>query len=102
VKVFLRTVKEFVYEDVCQHLLVVGELKGDCFSCKEIGIDYLTVKTCPKCSTDFRYISHRTSSGAKSSNFVNIAKRRPDLIYIEFDDMNKQKGKKQAEDFFSK
>jgi len=83
--IFLRTVKEFVYEEVCSHLLVVGELKGDCFNCKEIGIDYLTAKNCPKCKTEFKYISYRSSFGNKDSNFLNIV----------------LKGKKQAEEFFS-
>ena len=97
----MRTVKEFRLEDVCEHLLVVGELKGDCFHCREVGIDN-TAKVCPKCGNEFRYLSYRRPAITLNSQIINLLKKRPDLIYVEFDDIKKQKSKIQAKDFFSK
>jgi len=101
-KVILRTLREFEFDHVCKHLLVVGELKGDCFNCREVGIDYNSAKVCPKCSNEFHYISCRSQSSTLNSRIINLHKKRPDLSYIEFDDVRKQKGKKQAKDFFFK
>ena len=61
-KALIRSAKVFDLDDVCQHLLVVGDLTGDCFNCKELGLDYAKIKSCPKCNMEFRYITSRKSS----------------------------------------
>lgn len=85
---YLRTGREFDFDDVSKHLLVVGELTGDCFSCREVGIDYSREKYCPQCKTDFRYISYRKAAGSvTASQIAKICTRRPDLVYIEYADI---------------
>ena len=99
--IFLRTVREFDFEEVAGHLLVAGDLKGDCFSCREIGLDYLTVKQCPQCGIEFRYIASRQSKIAGITALSALLKKRPDLICIEFDDIMHFKNRERAKELFS-
>lgn len=96
---FIRVARELDFDDVCRHLLVAGELSGDCFSCREVGIDYSREKYCPKCRTDFRYISlrHSPATGARISR---IAQKRPDLLYVEYSDVKEIADKIRAKNFF--
>ena len=97
-KVLIRQVKEFDLDEVCNHLLVVGDLTGDCFSFNELGLDYSSVKNCPKCKTDFHYITSRRS---QESSLRNLYRKRPDLICIEFSDIKEHKNRQNAKGFFS-
>ena len=85
---YIRIAREFDYDEVSKHLLVVGELNGDCFSCRAIGIDYSREKYCPNCNTDFKYISYRKDKSAVSTgDIARLCQRRPDLIYVEYADI---------------
>ena len=92
---FIRVWKQFDIQDISEHLLIVGDLTGDCSKCGELGIDYSNVKACPKCKTTFKYISSRTREVRRINN------KRPDLIFIDFEDYKKAKGKIKARDLFS-
>ena len=92
---FIRVWKQFDIEDISGHLLLVGDLSGDCSKCRELGIDYSSVKACPKCETTFKYIASRTREVRR------IKDKRPDLIFIDFEDYKKAKGKIKARDLFS-
>lgn len=100
-KIFIRTIKEFDLDEACSHLLVVGDLTGDCFNCKELGLNYSTIKTCPKCKTEFRYITSRRHPNFSLKNLFNLHKKRPDLICIEFNDVKEHKNREKARDFLS-
>ena len=92
---FVRVWKEFDIQDVSQYLLVVGDVAGDCSKCRELGIDYSNAKFCPKCGTTFKYIASRTSE------IKRITRKRPDLIFIDFQDYKKALGKIKAQNLFS-
>ncbi|MBU1888084.1 MAG: hypothetical protein KKB46_02685 [Candidatus Omnitrophica bacterium] len=92
---FIRVWKEVDIEDVRQHLLIVGESKGDCSSCRALGIDYSSTKTCPNCNTVFKYVASRTREIKK------IKTKRPDLIFIDMEDYKKITGRLKAQDLFS-
>jgi len=92
---FIRVWQQFDLNDISEHLLIVGVSSGDCAKCRELGIDYSRAKTCPKCGTDFKYITTRTSEARKINN------KRPDLIFIEIEDYKKALGKMRARDIFS-
>lgn len=92
---FVRVWKEFDIQDISEHLLVVGDITGDCSKCRELGIDYSNAKSCPKCETHFKYIACRTREIKK------ITKKRPDLIFIDFEDYKKALGKIKARNLFS-
>ena len=92
---FIRVWKNVSVEDVTEHLLIVGIATGDCSRCRQLGIDYVLSKTCPKCGTDFRYIASR------SGEIKKIKEKRPDLIFIDFGDYKNVTGRKKAKDLFS-
>lgn len=92
----MRVWKEFDAADVSKHLLIVGLLTADCSNCRELGLDYSAVKTCPKCGVDFKYIASR------SKEIKKIKNRRPDLIFIDLEDYKKATGAIKAKDLFFK
>ena len=92
---FIRVWKEFDIQDISEHLLIVGDITGDCSKCRALGIDYSKAKACPKCETNFKYITSRTRETRRIKN------KRPDLIFIDFEDYKKATGKIKARDLFS-
>lgn len=92
---FIRVWKEFDLGDISEHLLIVGDVTGDCSKCRALGIDYSDAKECPECGTHFKYIATRTGHTPK------IKQRRPDLIFIDFDDYRKATGKLKARKLFA-
>lgn len=91
---FIRVWKEMELEDIEKHLLIVGASSGDCSNCKELGINYLTATSCPKCNTGFKYVASRLHEVRKISN------KRPDLIFIDLEDYKKAAGKIKAKKLF--
>lgn len=98
----IRTIKNFELDEVIKHLLVVGDLTGDCFNCKELGLDYLAIKSCPKCSTDFRFITSRKTNVSGIKPLAGLHKKRPDLVCIDFYDLKQHNDRQKAKDFLSK
>lgn len=90
----VRVWKELDIKDVSGHLLIVGSLTADCSNCRELGINYVTSKSCPKCGVDFKYIASRNKEVRK------IREKRPDLIFIEFEDYKKITGFIKAKNLF--
>lgn len=91
----IRVWKEMDILDIEKHLLIAGDVTGDCSSCRELGINYSSAKACPKCGNEFKYIASR------SHEIRKIKQRRPDLIFIDLDDYKKATGKIKARDIFS-
>ncbi len=88
----IRVWKELSAEDISKHLLIVGASAGDCSNCKELGISYATAKSCPNCKTQFKYICSRAGEIKK------IKQKRPDLIFIDFEDYKKSTGFSKAQE----
>lgn len=101
---YLRTFQPFNIEEVRQHLLIMGDLTGDCAACRALGIDGYTVKACPQCSTPFRYITGRRLETHPQERFHfarRMREKRPDLILIDYLDYTRVIGQKKARDFFA-
>ena len=99
----LRVWQTVDLDGVTKHLLIVGELTADCASCRELGINYQELKSCPQCKTDFRFITSRSATGGLRSSagaVKRIKDRRPDLTFIDYDDYKSITGKQSARDFF--
>ena len=86
----IRVWKEIDVSEIEKHLLIVGNVSGDCSNCRELGIDYISAKSCPKCASEFKYISTR------SFEIKKIKQKRPDLIFIDLEDYKKAAGKIKA------
>lgn len=103
VKKWLRTWVEIDLDDIQKHIVIAGELTSDCGVCKEIGLDFRTVTTCPNCGTLFKYTTSRTTSTSPNDRFAilrRLKERRPDLMFIDYDDYKKLTSKSKAEEFF--
>ncbi|MCM8775426.1 MAG: hypothetical protein NC930_03635 [Candidatus Omnitrophica bacterium] len=100
---FLRTYREYDLEDVQKHLLIMGDLTADCASCRNLGLDAGSVKNCPQCGTNFKYLTSRRLDQHPGERFQLVQRmreKRPDLIFIDYSDYMKSIGQKKARDFF--
>lgn len=102
-KEFIRVYREFDMDEVAKHLLIMGDLSGDCASCRCLGIDYYSAGMCPECGVPFKYVTSRRLEGNPGERF-QLARRmrdkRPDLTFIDYTDYQKLMGQKKARDFF--
>jgi len=97
----IRVWNKIDIKDVEQHLLVVGDLYGDCSSCKELGLDWTTVTDCSHCKTHFKYIALRSSKPhERLSEVQRIMTKRPDLMFVDYHDYQTMIGKDKAHRFF--
>ena len=56
---YIRIWQNCEIEGITKHLLIVGDITADCAACRELGVAYASVKSSPKCGTDFRFITSR-------------------------------------------
>lgn len=102
---FLRIWRGFDLDEVEKHLLILGDLTGDCASCRELGIHYQDAKECPRCKTSFKYVTSRrleTHPGERFQLASRLCDRRPDLAFIDYEDYKRTLGRKKAREFFEK
>ncbi len=103
-KAWLRTWQEKELSEIEKHLLIIGDALGDCAQCRELGLDYKSVKQCPNCKTSFRYITSRrfeTNPGERFHIVKRMNEMRNDLLWIDYDDYKKLTGRQKAREFFS-
>lgn len=101
-KEYLRTFKLFDFDEVKQHLLIMGDLKGDCAHCRALGID-LSAGTCPECGVPFKYATSRRLESHPGERFQfmrRLQERRPDLTFIDYADYSHFLGKQKVRDIF--
>ena len=100
---YLRVWQACDVQEISKSLLIVGDITADCAACRELGIEYATAKTCPKCGTTFRFIASRRTGrldGGRGATVKRIKDRRPDLTFIDYEDYKEITGKTQAREFF--
>ena len=92
-KGFVRVWKELDLLDVEKHLIVVGDLASECFSCHKID---LTAKTavCPACGAAFKYMGFRRH--LTMGYLKQVREELPHLVFIDFEDFKKAVGKHDA------
>jgi len=92
-------------EEVEKHLLILGDLTGDCAACRQLGISYLEARECPHCKTSFKYVTSRrleTHPGERFQIASRLRDKRPDLVFIDYEDYKRTQGRKKAREFFGK
>jgi len=99
-KAYIRVWRQEDVALIKQHLLVVGDVSGDCANCKHIGIDYRTSQTCPNCKTEFKYIASRSNVTDYGGIVHKIKNARPELVFIDFNDFKRMSEKNKAREFF--
>lgn len=98
-KDWLRVWKQFSVEEIQKSLIIVGDLTSDCANCKEVGLPVDKITTCPNCGITFRFVTSRQAAGNAPTRYRDvhrITSRRPDLIFIDYDDYKKLTGKSKA------
>ena len=101
---YLRTFKSYDLEEVRNHLLIAGDLSGDCAACRALGIDFYSATACPQCGTPFKYLASRRLESHAGERFHlarRLQEKRPDLILMDYSDYTKAIGHKKARDFFA-
>lgn len=101
---YLRTFKPYDIEEVRKHLLIMGDLSGDCGACRELGIDSYAAAQCPHCGAVFKYLTSRRLESHPGERFQwarKMHERRPSLILIDYTDYAKTISRKKARDFFA-
>ena len=93
---FLRIYKKFYFDEVKSHTLLYGVLSGSCSNCKALDIK-LDVTACPSCKNVFKYIAFM-NPGEHMPKMLKIAKERPDLIFMDYNDFKKVEGELRAKD----
>ena len=102
-KQLIRVWTEQDIEDIDKHLLIVGDVCGDCSICKELGLDFSAVNICPHCKTEFKYISSRNAATGTDRRFQEVRRiiaRRNDLVFVDYEDYKKASGSNKAKKFF--
>jgi hypothetical protein len=92
-RVWLRVWQEIDLKDVEKHLVVIGQLSGECFNCHQIGLDK-SLLICPNCNTKFKYIGFRTK--VDPSLVAKLKEKYPYITFIDFDDFKRASSKKAA------
>lgn len=98
-KDWMRCWKQFSVDEIKKSLIIIGDLTADCYACKEVGLRYDSIQTCPNCGVTFRFVSSRQAAGNAPTRYRDVQRitsRRPDLTFIDFDDFKKLTGKSQA------
>ncbi|MBN2401133.1 MAG: hypothetical protein JXN64_01920 [Spirochaetes bacterium] len=100
---YLRIWTEADTETIQQSILIVDDKFGFCPGCKEMGIKLDNLKSCPKCTREFQYVTSREARGGeKALAFVaRIIKKLPALTFVDYDDYEYITRKKRAEGLFS-
>ena len=100
---YIRVWQACQVEELTKHLLIVGDVVADCANCRELGIDWIQTRECPKCRTPFRFIASRHTGKLdknRGTNIRRIKEKRSDLTFIDYEDYKEITGKQQARDFF--
>ncbi len=100
---FIRIWVEEDVEQLSKRLLIVGESFSDCGNCRQLGLDFSQVKSCPGCKVEFKYVTSRHAGGGASERFRwlrKIREKRPDLKFIDYDDYERNRARNQARDIF--
>ena len=96
-KNYLRVWEKCDLIDIEKHLIVMGELSSECYSCHKVGIER-RAKTCPECGVSFKYMGFRRRLNPAHLN--KFKEDLPDIIFIDFEDFKKVLGKHQARKLF--
>ncbi|MCK4809452.1 MAG: hypothetical protein KAS99_00755 [Candidatus Omnitrophica bacterium] len=82
----LRVWQEVHLGDLKKHLLVAGELTGQCLNCHKLGIN-LAAKFCPGCGVEFKFMGFRRKINL--SSLARLKKKYAQMTFIDFDDFKK-------------
>ena len=101
-KSYLRTWKQYTIEEVEKSLLLIGLGSVICFSCKHIGtFDAIEADfICPSCKAVYRFFGFKNTE-LDVRYIERVLAVKPDAVFIDLNDFQKEFNKKKAKDIFS-
>jgi len=100
-KGFIRVWKELEIDEIPKKILICGQMSANCGNCNEIGLDYTKIKFCPRCNTEFKFITLRQEKEVIDfATMKKIQETRSDLIFIDYNDFKRLEGRLRAKEFF--
>ncbi len=98
-KKYFRVYTRLDVQEVRAHLLIYGDLAGQCAACRRMDIP-LEAGACPECRTEFRYLAFRRVR-QHLPKLVRILEERPELVVVDYDDFRRNTGLLKAEELLS-
>lgn len=96
-KKFIRVYKELDVIEIQKHLLIYGDLAGQCANCLNMDVR-LDMLTCPQCKTEFRHVAFRNIKN-HLPKVAKLFRERPQLTIVDCDDFKRCQGALKAEEF---
>ena len=88
--------------DVKKHLLYIDDLYGSCGNCKQLGLNYVKDKSCPKCKTVFKYLATKLKDPAQTAKILTrIRSESLSLKLIDRDDFERADARDSISNLFS-
>lgn len=85
--------------EIKKHLMVIDDFYGICANCKEPNLNFVQNKICPKCKTEFKYItSNNKAQIGKILNRIELEKLS--LVLLEKEDWDKAIAKQSMNSIF--
>jgi len=97
-KRFVRIYKNLDINELKEHLLICGDLSASCAKCREMGLK-LEVSQCPKCGTEFKYITF-INVRDNMAKMVKFSETRLSLLLVDYEDFKKLEGANKAKELF--
>ncbi len=94
---FIRIYKKFYIDEIKAHLLIYGDLGGNCAACHKMGIP-LEATRCPECAAEFKYIAFRNPR-VHMPKILRLQEERPEILIIDHEDYSRHTGEQKARDF---
>ncbi len=94
---FLRIYKALDIQEIREHLLIGGDLFGQCAHCQTIGLK-LEVHQCPQCHKEFKYIAFKNIKD-HLPKLHRLFSERPEIVIVDYEDFKRLSGALRAEEF---
>ncbi len=94
---FVRIFKKLDVNEIKEHLLVYGDLGGNCSACQKMDITFEATH-CPGCQTEFKYIAFRNPR-VHMPKLQKLHAERPQVVIVDCEDYNHHIGALKAQKF---
>ncbi len=99
-EIYIRFWTKKNVDDITKHLLIIDDYYGMCANCKEAGLNFVKNTLCPKCGTEFKYLTVKAQQ--EIGKILNrIESEKLPYTIIEKSDWEKAIAKKSMDSLFN-
>ena len=95
---FIRVYKKMELKEIKEHLLIYGDLSGQCANCQQMELP-LETPQCPQCGAGFHFIAFRNLRN-HMPKLLKLNETHPHITFIDHDDFKRLWGESKAKDIF--